>query len=150
VCVLQRSTNELVVGNTGIAQGKWSWFAIQTRPLFERNAAFGLRAKDINTFLPIFLSDTNGVIGAQLVHLPLFPGYVFVRLAPTLNTRIPALRTNGVTRLVSVRCASIPTPDGEIDAIHTVPDERVPLPVSDDWSAGMHSRGQPRWFEGDS
>ena len=49
------------------------------------------------------------------VELPLFPGYVFVRLA--LRDRLRVLHVPGVVRLVGFNGVPSPLPDGEIESL---------------------------------
>jgi transcription antitermination factor NusG len=49
------------------------------------------------------------------VHLPLFPGYVFVRLA--LRKRLQVLQVPGVVRLVGFNGLPTPLPDEEMEAL---------------------------------
>ena len=60
-----------------------------------------------------------------MVHEPLFPAYVFVRIAPVQDTRITVLRTFGVTNFVGVRGVGTPIPDAEIQAVRTVLEQYV-------------------------
>lgn len=49
------------------------------------------------------------------LELPLFPGYLFVRLA--LRDRLQVLRVPGVARLVGFNGAATPLPDTEIESL---------------------------------
>ena len=62
-----------------------------------------------------------------MVHEPLFPAYVFVRITPVQDKRIAVLRTIGVTNFVGVRGVGTPIPDAEIQAVHTVLEQCVPF-----------------------
>jgi transcription antitermination factor NusG len=55
-----------------------------------------------------------------LVQLPLFSGYVFVRISLSLGARVSVLQTNGVVSFVGVRNMGIPIPDREIEALQSV------------------------------
>src|SRR5580700_10548458 len=79
------------------------WFALQTRPRFEKKVAAELREKRIEAFLPVQNSLRRWSDRRQLVEMPLFPGYVFVRAASTVEARVSVLRTIGVTSFVGVR-----------------------------------------------
>jgi transcription antitermination factor NusG len=62
-----------------------------------------------------------------VIHSPLFPGYVFVRSAGTLDARVAVLRTNGVISFVGVRGLGTPIPEEEITAIQAVLAEKIPF-----------------------
>jgi transcription antitermination factor NusG len=106
-------------------EGESSWFAIQTRPRYEKKVISELQEKDINAFLPLFSVARRWSDRKKVVHLPLFPGYVFVRVVPTLGARVSILRTNGVTSFVGVRGIGTPIPDREIEALRTVIQQNV-------------------------
>src|SRR5450755_782643 len=94
-----------------------SWFAVQTRPRYEKKVNAELQEKGMKAFLPLYSATHQWSDRRRLVHMPLFPGYVFVRIAPSAHQRVAVLQTNGVLSFVGVRNMGIPIPDSEIDAI---------------------------------
>jgi transcription antitermination factor NusG len=120
VSALQRTTEELLLTSPGLTPEQLSWFAIQTRPRYEKKVTAELQEKGIKTFLPLYSALHQWSDRRRLVHLPIFPGYVFVRIAPALNARIAVLRTNGVTNFVGVRNIGVAIPDYEIEAVQAV------------------------------
>ncbi len=125
--VLQRSTDELLASSFAVLPDQESWFAIQTRPRYEKKVTAELHEKGIQTFLPLNSAVHQWSDRRRVVHLPLFPGYVFVRIARSLSERIAVLRTNGVASFVGVRNMGVPIPDSEIDAVRAVVEERIPF-----------------------
>lgn len=117
---LQSITKERLLTDAGVAREQSCWFAIQTRPRYEKKVTAELEEKGIRTFLPIHSVKHQWSDRYRMVDLPLFPGYVFVHIAPALPDRVSVLRTNGVMSFVGVRNAGIPIPDGEIEAIQAV------------------------------
>jgi transcription antitermination factor NusG len=105
--------------------GQTAWFAVHTRMRFERAVASELREKGIETFLPLLPARHKWSDRQCLVHEPLFPAYVFVRIAPAQDQRIAVLRTIGVNSFVGVRGVGTPIPDAEIQAVHTVLEQCV-------------------------
>jgi transcription antitermination factor NusG len=104
-----------------------AWFAVQTRPRHEKRVAAEVESKGISVFLPLFSERHQWSDRRRLVHMPLFSGYVFIRLAQTIESRISVLRTNGVMKLVGARGIGVPIPEKEIEAIQTVLTQRVPF-----------------------
>jgi transcription termination/antitermination protein NusG len=96
------------------------WFAIQTRPRFEKKVALGLQEKGIESFVPLQTVKHQWSDRKQMVSLPLFPGYTFVRLATGQDARVAVLRTHGVLNFVGARGVGVPIPDGEIEAVRTL------------------------------
>jgi transcription antitermination factor NusG len=124
---VQHSTEELLSANLGLGEEAPSWFAVQTRPRYEKKVAAELHEKGIETFLPLNSAMHQWSDRRRLVHVPLFPGYVFVSIAPSLTARISVLRTNGVLSFVGVRNMGVPIPEDEIDAVRAVVEGRVPF-----------------------
>lgn len=92
-----------------------SWWAIYTRHQHEKIVAEILEMKGVEVFLPLYASMRRWRDRRKLLHMPLFPGYVFVR--ETLAHRLHVLTTPGVHMILSQgdRAASIP--ENEIEAI---------------------------------
>jgi transcription antitermination factor NusG len=93
------------------------WFAVQTWPRFEKKVMSEMERRDVETFLPLFSSTRKWSDRRQIVQLPLFPGYVFVKVAAVPSARIPVLRANGVVGFVGARGTGIPIQDSEIDSV---------------------------------
>ena len=104
-----------------------SWFAVRTRTRFEKRVASDFREKGIETFLPLYTVKHKWSDRQRLVHLPLFPAYVFVRMQVSQEIRVSVLRTVGVTGFVGARGLGTPIPDGEIQTIQTVLERRAPF-----------------------
>ena len=88
------------------------WFAVRTWSRHEKTVVEQLRRKQIDTFFPLYHSPKrwkNGQIGAQL---PLFPGYLFVRI--NIQDRLPVLQTSGVARFVGFGHKPTALPESEI------------------------------------
>jgi transcription antitermination factor NusG len=127
--VLQRSTEEPLLTGHGLleVEDQPCWFAVQTRPRYEKKVSVELHEKGIATFLPLNSAMHQWSDRRRLVHVPLFSGYVFVRIAETPAARISVLRTNGVRNFVGIRNMGVAIPDSEIDAVRAVVEERVPF-----------------------
>ena len=116
---------ELPLINVMSEEAEFSWLAIQTRPRYEKKVFSDLEEKGVNVFLPLFSVKRQWSDRQRVVNPPLFPSYVFVRLAPTLSNRVSILRTNGVTGFVGARGVGTPIPDGEIEALRRVIKQQV-------------------------
>jgi transcription antitermination factor NusG len=119
---IQLNPGELALTNAGIASDPPSWFAIQTRPRYEKKVTVELQEKGVKAFLPLHSATHQWSDRRRLVQTPLFPGYVFVRITPVANVRVSVLRTNGVVNFVGLRNMGVPIPDREIEAVQTVLD----------------------------
>jgi transcription antitermination factor NusG len=81
----------------------------------------------LETYLPLFLAKHQWSDRQRVIQLPLFAGYVFVRITPNLSARILVLRTNGVIRFVGCRGGASVIPDDEIEAVRAVLAHQVPF-----------------------
>ncbi len=110
-----------------VASIECSWYAVQTMPRHEKKVSGELEAKQIQSFLPEISEVRQWSDRKRLIESPLFPGYVFVRIAAESRARIAVLRTNGVVGFVGVRGAGTPIPECEIAAIQAVLTQQVPV-----------------------
>jgi transcription antitermination factor NusG len=98
--------------------GHWSvklWYAAYTRANHEKRVAQQLSARSIEHFLPLYESVRRWKDRRVQLQLPLFPGYVFVRIA--LRDRLQVLEIPSVARLVGFNRTPTPLPEGEIEAL---------------------------------
>jgi transcription antitermination factor NusG len=105
------------------------WFAAYTFANHEKKVACELQRRELQSFLPLYKSSRRWSDRRQVVTAPLFPGYVFVRLA--LEDRLRVLRVPGVARLVGF--GGLPTP---------LPDEQIE-PLRCGWSDGLKCEPHP-------
>jgi transcriptional antiterminator NusG len=95
-----------------------AWYAIRTKPRFEKIIALALRGKGYEEFLPVQRVRKPKSDRTIVVEHPLFPGYVFCRFDST--NRLPVLTTPGVIYIVSNRKKLSPVPDEEISSLQRV------------------------------
>ena len=91
------------------------WYAAYTLPRHEKAVAEQLAFRQVQTYLPLYLSARRWAGRRALVQLPLFPGYVFVRISA--RERIRVLEHPSVLRLVTFGGTPAPLPDGEIERL---------------------------------
>ncbi len=108
---------------------KLHWFALYVRVRHERKVEMQLTNKGFETFLPSYISRRKWSDRFKDVDLPLFPGYVFCRMA--MRDRAAVLSAHGVVRIVGFGAQYIPVDDSEILALRTaiaagLPCEPVP------------------------
>jgi transcription antitermination factor NusG len=118
---------ETTFGHLPTAPPLCCWFAVQTRPRYEKKVGCEFESKAIETFLPLLSAKHQWSDRKQTVSSPLFPGYTFVRIPPTPEARISVLRTLGVINFVGARGIGTPIPDHEIEAIQTVLTQKIPF-----------------------
>jgi transcription antitermination factor NusG len=93
------------------------WYVAYTFPRHEKTVAEQLKIKSVESYLPLFEKLSRWKDRMARVQLPLFPGYVFVRIP--LRERIKVLESSGVLRLVGFNGHPTPLPEGEIESLRT-------------------------------
>jgi transcriptional antiterminator RfaH len=91
---------DLLSGPAHGGAGDDCWWVLHTRPRAEKALARQMLARSLGFFLPLYQKRWRS--GGRLLssHLPLFPGYVFLRGNP--EARVRALETNLVARVLPV------------------------------------------------
>jgi transcription antitermination factor NusG len=113
---------EFSVNNSGILSASADtlprWFAVYTTPRHEKHVSEILAERQIETFLPLYKTTRQWQKSRPVVlELPLFPTYVFVRIAR--QARGSVLGTPGVLSIVGSSKESWALPDFEIDALRS-------------------------------
>ena len=93
------------------------WYAAYTRANHEKRVAAELHARGLDHFLPLYSSVRRWKDRRVSLKLPLFPGYVFVRLA--LRERLSVLQVPSVVRLVGFNGLPTALPDQEIEILRS-------------------------------
>ena len=102
------------------------WYALQTHPRHEKKVATQLRQKAVDTFLPLISQVHRWSDRKKTIEVPLFPGYVFVRLVDVSESRLQVLRTAGVAHFVGNGGSGLAIPDKQIEDIQAVLAHKVP------------------------
>ncbi len=91
------------------------WYVAYTLLRHEKVVADRLMDQDVETYLPLYSSVRDWNHRRVEVELPLFPGYVFVKMIITDRVRI--LAHPGVIRLVGFNGNAAALPDGEVEKL---------------------------------
>ena len=97
-----------------VANGE-NWYATYTAPRHEKLVAQQMQARSIDCFLPVYKSVRRWKDRRKQLDLPLFPGYVFVRIS--LRDRLRVLGLPGVVQIVSFNGKPAVLPENEIEAL---------------------------------
>jgi transcription antitermination factor NusG len=105
--------------NAGVyPQAEWTeirWYAAYTRANHEKSVAEQLCARSVENFLPLYASMRKWKDRRVKLDLPLFPGYVFVRLA--IRDRLRVQQVPGVVRLVGFGGTPTELPAEDVEAL---------------------------------
>jgi transcription antitermination factor NusG len=93
------------------------WYAAYTSANHEKRVAEQLGVRSVEHFLPLYESLRRWKDRKMRLQLPLFPGYVFVRLA--LRDRLRVLQIPGLANLVAFNGTPAAVPQDEIEALRT-------------------------------
>ena len=94
------------------------WFAVYTTCRHEKRVARHLEQRQIEHFLPLYRTQHRWKDGSRvMVDLPLFPGYVFVRVDS--RNRVGVLAVPGVVSMIGTALRPAPLPDFEVEKLRT-------------------------------
>jgi transcription antitermination factor NusG len=93
------------------------WYAAYTSANHEKKVAAQLDVREVEHFLPLYDSVRRWKDRRVVLQLPLFPGYVFVRMA--LRDRIKVQQVPGVACLVGFSGRPAALPDQQIEALRS-------------------------------
>jgi transcription antitermination factor NusG len=93
------------------------WYAIYTRPRWEKKLSEQLSEKGIEHYLPLVKSLKIWSDRKKWVQEPLFKSYLFVHVNKT--EYLPALQTPGAVRYITFEGRAVSIPDVQIEAIRS-------------------------------
>jgi|SRR5215469_8838701 len=91
------------------------WYAAYTSANHEKRVAEQFAVRGVEHFLPAYESVRRWKDRRVTLQMPVFPGYVFVRMA--LPDRLPVLQVPGLARLVGFNGTPTALPDEEIEGL---------------------------------
>src|SRR5580765_184332 len=94
-------------------QSQMLWYAGYTASRHEKRVAEHFAQRGVEHFLPLYETIHRWNNGRHRVHLPLFPGYIFVRIA--LKDRLRVIEVPGFVRLVGFNSLPCPLPEVDIN-----------------------------------
>jgi len=97
-----------------------NWYATYTRSKHEQKVNDRLERKNIETFLPLIERWSRRRDRRKKIHLPFFPGYLFVRTEMGAHTHLEILKTDSVVRVLCYNGKPAPIPDEQIHAIQVL------------------------------
>jgi transcription antitermination factor NusG len=97
-----------------------TWYAVLTRSRQEKIAASMLDYVAVPNFLPLIAQERRWSDRKQTVSLPLFPGYLFVRIVRSSDVLLRVLKVPGVVDFVRNRNGPMAIPEHEIENVHAV------------------------------
>jgi transcription antitermination factor NusG len=108
-------TDSYVNENFAMGKCEFQWYALYTRANHEKRVAEQLGQRSVEHFIPFYESVRSWKDRRVKLHLPLFPGYVFVRVV--LSDQIRILQVPGAARLVGFGGSPAPLAEEEIESL---------------------------------
>lgn len=93
------------------------WYAIYTRPRWEKKLADGLEEQQIEHYLPLVKTLKRWSDRKKWVQEPLFKSYLFVHVGK--EEYLPAIQTPGAVKYVKFENKAVAIPPLQIEAIRT-------------------------------
>ena len=116
--MIESIENVSLAGQTAISnEPQPLWYAAYTASRHEKTVAEHLRQRDVESFLPLYETVRRWNNGRHRVQLPLFPGYVFVRMG--MRDKLRVLQVPGLVQLVSFQGAPAALRDSEIETLRS-------------------------------
>src|SRR5215469_5778794 len=97
------------------AGGQEHWYAAYTKAHHERRVSKQLLVLGFQHFLPLYQTVRQWKDRRVILEMPLFPGYVFVRIA--LQDRLRIIQLPGVANLVGFHGTPVALPEAEIESL---------------------------------
>lgn len=107
-----------------------AWYAVHTKSRHEEKVWQGLTQKSYDAFLPKMEVWSQRKDRRKKIHIPMFPGYLFVALNTLSNeTKLDVLKTFGVVKILGKPRGSepLPVPDEKIEAIRRLVESKVEI-----------------------
>lgn len=117
-CVARANSASLIIAREPELPGAYveaNWYVAYTRANHEKRVAEQLQGRAVEYFLPLYKSVRRWKDRRVQLELPLFPGYVFVRLP--IRDWLRVLEVPSVVRLVGFNGHPAALPEKEIEAL---------------------------------
>ncbi len=114
---LEQQHSAVVLLEQEQAMSQARWYAAYTCAKHEKRVAAELGMREVEHFLPVYSSVRRWKDRRVMLDLPLFPGYVFVRLA--LRDRLRVVQIPSVVRLVGFGGLPTALPDTEMEIMRS-------------------------------
>jgi len=93
------------------------WYLVYTHCWHEKKVKERLERERFETFLPLIEQWSRRRDRQKRIHIPLFPGYLFVRTEMNVNTYLKILKIKGVIGFFCNAGKPAIIPDEEVDSI---------------------------------
>ncbi|MHC4755710.1 MAG: UpxY family transcription antiterminator [Planctomycetota bacterium] len=99
------------------------WYALHTRRHHENTVVEILRAREIETYLPVLEERRRWTYRTKVLKVPLFPNYVFARFDQ--DNKLDVVSAKGVVQIVGTTNGPSPIPDAQIEAVQIMVESQL-------------------------
>lgn len=103
------------------------WYVLHTRSRHEAVVHDGLQKKSMEVFLPRVKVRSTRRDRKAMIHIPLFPGYLFIRTDLQPRTHTEVLKTAGVVRLIGTSQGPVPVPAETVRSLMIMVAAEMPI-----------------------
>jgi len=96
------------------------WYALRIHSQREKFVSSQLTWRGVSHFLPLYAVIHRWSDRQKKVELPLFPGYLFVNIADSNESKLSVLSTPGVAHFVGIKDQPSTISEAEIEAVRKV------------------------------
>jgi transcription antitermination factor NusG len=93
------------------------WYAVRTRSRQEKSAAAMLEVLGVSHFLPLISQERQWSDRKKMVAMPIFPGYLFVRIMATSGLELRVRQVPGIVNFVGNQNGPSAVPEEEIQNV---------------------------------
>lgn len=103
------------------------WYVLHTRSRHESVVTDGLSKKSMEVFLPRIKVRSPRRDRRVMIHVPLFPGYVFLKTDLHPHTHLEIVKTAGVVRLIGTQQGPVPVAEDTIASLKIMVASELPI-----------------------
>ncbi len=96
------------------------WYALLTRSRFENVVTEAIQKKSIDIFFPKIKVQSRRKDRTKMIDVPLFPGYLFVKISLDPGEHLNVVRTVGAVRLLGSQSVPIPVSEQHIESLKII------------------------------
>jgi len=131
---IMKDLMQLIKNNTNYKSSK-AWYAIYVKSCHEKFVNTKLQEKGIESSLPLMTVTRQWSDRRKKVEVPLFRGYVFVKI-DIKNEKLPVLTTTGVVKFVTFNNVASPISEDQMYWLQKMIDSDLLLSQEQDFPVG--------------
>jgi transcription antitermination factor NusG len=112
------------------------WYVLHTKSRHEAVVHDLLCRKAMEAFLPKIKVRSSRRDRKLMIHLPLFPGYVFVKTDLHPHTHLDIVKTAGAVRLIGTKAGPVPVAEETVESLKIMVAADLPIATGHTLQAG--------------